>query len=112
MNHYVPVILIVVSLALLGLGAYAWRLTNSRAIMVNGVFSSFSLLYAAFEAQVRHRPEWSFVLPFFATMLLGGRAFGLWWRSRREKALQLPAQLLWTGSALSLGAAVSAYIAL
>lgn len=112
MNSYVPWILIGVSLALLGLGLYGWRLTSSRGLLMNGVFGSLSLLYAAYEALARHKPEWTFVLPFFATMLFGGRAAGLWWRGRKEAELQLPARVVGTGAALALLATVMAYLSL
>ncbi len=112
MSHYIPSLLIAVSLVLLALGFYAWRLTNSRGLIMNSMFASFGLLYAAYEAMARNRPEWAFVLPFFATMLFGGRAAGMWWRSRKEKQLRLPARMLCTGAALSLVAAITAYLSL
>jgi hypothetical protein len=52
------------------------------------------------------------MLPFFTTMLFGGRAMGTWWRSRKDTALLLPAQLMGAVAAVSLTATITAYAAL
>ena len=106
------ILLIVVSLAVLLLGCYLWRLTSSRSIMLNTIFGSASMMLAAYHAATHQRMEWAVMLPFFTTMLFGGRAVGIWWRSRKEADLRLPAQLMTGVAALSLTATVSAYLSL
>jgi len=109
MNYSVPLLLIIASLAILLIGTYTWRLTSQRTVMANTLFGSFALLYAAYEAVARNRPEWSFVLPFFVTMLFGGRALGAWWRSRKEIVYRRPAELLTSVACVTLLVTLAAY---
>lgn len=107
-----PTISIVLSIAsilvLLG-GIWAWRLTSSQRLLINVVLSSAFLLIGAYAATRHERPEFTFILPFFATMVLGGRAVGLMWRSRKEEALLAPGLLLTGCTALCGAGSVMAY---
>lgn len=95
-------LLLAVSLGVLALGARLLTVTGNRMVGVNIFFGSMMLLFAAYEATARHQPEWIVTLPFFATMLFGGRALGWWWRTRREADWREPAQLITAVTALSL----------
>jgi hypothetical protein len=106
------ILLISISLAVLLLGSYLWRLTSSRSMFLNTIFGSTCMMLAAYHAANHHKMEWAIMLPFFTTMLFGGRAIGTWWRSRKEAELLLPAQLMTGVTALSLTATISAYMAL
>ncbi len=106
------ILLLVVSVAVLLLGSYLWRLTSSRSIFLNTLFGSTCMLVAAYHAASHDKMEWAIMLPFFTTMLFGGRAMGTWWRSRKEADLRFPAQLMAGVTALSLTATISAYMAL
>lgn len=88
------ILLLVASFAVLVLGVLSLRQVASRGVLLNTMFASGALLFAAYQSSVRTQPDLVFVLPFFATMLLGGRALGSWWRSRRETELRAPARLL------------------
>jgi hypothetical protein len=109
MNTYAGITLIAVSLALLGIGFWLWRLTSNRTVIMNTMFGSMGMLFAAHHALARVETQWAVILPFFATMLYGGRAVGTWWRSRREPELVRPAQALWAATALALVATGSAW---
>ena len=106
------ILLLVVSLAVLLLGTYLWRLTSSRSIFMNTMFGTLCLMVSAYHAAAHHSVEWAVMLPFFTTMLFGGRALGTWWRSRKEAELRLPAQLMTAVAALTLTAALAAYATL
>jgi hypothetical protein len=109
MNLYAGIVLLVASAALLGVGAWLWRLTSNRSLMVHIMFGCMGMLSAAYHALSHVQTQWAVVLPFFATMLYAGRACGTWWRSRREPELVRPAQALWTATGLALVATCSAY---
>jgi peptidoglycan/LPS O-acetylase OafA/YrhL len=94
--------LVVISLAVLVLGAWLYRLTGSRKVMINVFAGSTMLLFAAYQATAQRQPEMTTILPFFATMLFAGRAMGWWWRTRKEEELRQPAQVLTALAALSL----------
>ena len=106
------ILLLVISIAVLLLGCYLWRITSSRSIFLNTMFGSTCMLLATYHAASHQRMEWAIMLPFFTTMLFGGRAMGTWWRSRQDSDLRLPAQLMTGVAALSLTATISAYLAL
>ncbi|EDY16237.1 hypothetical protein CfE428DRAFT_6238 [Chthoniobacter flavus Ellin428] len=105
------ILLLGISVAVLLLGCYLWRLTSSRSILLNTIFGSTCMLLAAYHTASHQRMEWAIMLPFFTTMLFGGRAVGTWWRSRKESELRFPAQLMTGVTALSLTATISAYLA-
>jgi hypothetical protein len=104
-------ILLAASLGVLILGCYLWRITSSRSIFLNTLFGSTCMLLAAYHTASHHQMEWAIMLPFFTTMLFGGRALGTWWRSRKDAELRLPAQLMAAVTALSLTATLTAYAA-
>jgi hypothetical protein len=104
------ILLLVISLAVLLLGCYLWRLTSSRSILLNTIFGSICMLLAAYHCAMHSHLDRAVMLPFFTTMLIGGRAIGIWWRSRKETELRFPAQLLTGVAALSLTATVSVYM--
>jgi hypothetical protein len=106
------ILLLFTSLAVLLLGGYLWRITSSRSIFLNTLFGSACMLLAAYHAATHRQIEWAILLPFFTTMLFGGRAMGTWWRSRKDEDMRLPAQLMTAVAALSLMATISAYVAL
>jgi hypothetical protein len=97
------------SLVTIFAGGWAWHLTSSRSVLLNTVFGSTALLAAAYQAAARTQPDWAIILPFFCTMLFGGRFVGLWWRSRKEAELRLPAQLIGSVAVLALTATVMAW---
>ena len=70
------------------------------------------MLLAAWHCASHRQMEWAIMLPFFTTMLFGGRAMGIWWRCRKEADLRVPARLMTAVAALSLVATISAYVAL
>jgi hypothetical protein len=105
------ILLLCVSLAVLLLGGYLWHLTSSRSIFINTLFGSTCMLLAAYHCGSHQQMEWAIILPFFTTMLFGGRAAGTWWRCRKDADLRLPAQLMTAVTALSLTATISAYAA-
>lgn len=102
------IILSTASLTVLLIGAWTWRLTSSRTLLLHTIFGSSALLAAAYETTVRSQPHWTFILPFFTTMLFAGRFIGLAWRSREEKELRLPARLLGAIAAVTLTATLAA----
>jgi hypothetical protein len=104
------VLLLSISLAVLLLGCYLWRLTSSRSVLLNTIFGSACMLLAAYHTAAHSRMEWAIMLPFFTTMLFGGRAIGTWWRSRKESDLRLPAQIMTAVTALTLTATITAYV--
>ncbi|HEY3898777.1 MAG TPA: hypothetical protein VGM54_09205 [Chthoniobacter sp.] len=104
------ILLASISLAVLLLGGYLWRLTSSRSVLLNTLFGSACMLLAAYHCASHQKMEWAVMLPFFTTMLFGGRAIGTWWRCRKETELRLPAQLFTAVTALSLTATISAYV--
>jgi peptidoglycan/LPS O-acetylase OafA/YrhL len=105
-------ILLFDSLAILALGVYIWRLTSSRGVMLITMLGTLGMLMAA--AQAQHPPvsASTVIIPFFVTMLFGGRAMGIWWRSREEKEMRRPARLMSAVAALALGATISAFATL
>jgi len=106
------ILLLLTSLAVLLLGGYVWRLTSSRSILLNTAFGSICMLLAAYHVARHHGLEWAIMLPFFTTMLFSGRALGIWWRSRKERDLRFPAQIMATVAALSLTATLTTYASL
>ena len=105
----ISILLTIVSFAVLALGMILWRKTGHRTVLLNTLFGSFSFLYAAYEASARNRPEWAFVLPFFVSMLFGGRALGAWWRSRKEAEYGEPARILFATACLTGVTTVAAW---
>jgi hypothetical protein len=106
------IILLIASLGVLLLGTYLWRLTSSRSIFMHTMFGTICMMLAAYHAAAHHGIEWAIMLPFFTTMLFGGRAMGTWWRSRKDSALRLPAQLMAAVAAVALTATLTAYATL
>jgi hypothetical protein len=104
--------LLIVSVAVMLLGSYLWRITSSRSILLNTIFGATCMMLAAYHVAFHRQLEWAIILPFFTTMLFGGRAMGTWWRSRKDATLRLPAQLMGAVTALSLTATLTAYAAL
>jgi hypothetical protein len=103
--------LIATSLAVLGLGAWLYRITGQHRLMVHTFFGSFGLLFAAYHAVTHRHPEWAWLMPFFITMLFGGRAIGAVWRARNEDIYREPSRLLCGVAALSFVATLGAWIA-
>jgi len=80
--------------------------------MLNTIFGTFALLMAASQAGRPGQAQAAVIVSFLVAMLFGGRAMGVWWRSRKEAELRGPARLMTAITALSLFAAVSAYVTL
>ena len=96
--------LLTASVAVALLGAVAWKLTGSKPILANVVFATMAFLVAA-QSVYRHGPnDWSAVIAFFSTMIIGGRALGTWLRSRRQQELAPVARLLMGASVIALAA--------
>ncbi len=106
------IFLLLCSVAVLLLGGYLWRLTSSRSTLLNTIFGSACMLLAAFHVAGHRQMTWAVILPFFTTMLFGGRAMGTWWRSRKDAELRLPARLLTAVAVLSLTATISVCVTL
>ena len=103
-------ILLIASLGVLLLGTYLWRITSNRSIFLHTMFGTVCMMLAAYHAAAHHGIEWAVMLPFFTTMLFGGRALGTWWRSRKETELRLPAQLMAAVAGVALTATLTAYV--
>lgn len=101
-----------VSFSILALGGYVWLLTSSRSILLNTIIGVVGMMFAASHASVHKGVEWAVILPFFITMLFGGRAIGTWLRSRKNSELRLPAQIMAAVAALTLTATLTACVAL
>jgi hypothetical protein len=108
----ITILHLIVSLAVLLLGTYIWRLTSSRSVLANTLFGTISLLLSAYHAGSAQGTEWAIMLPFFTTMLFGGRAIGTWMRCRKDAELRLPAQLMTAVAGLALTATLAAYATL
>jgi len=104
------ILLVCISLALLGLGFWAWVLTSSKPVVFYSLMCSTAILFAGYFAATRQQIDLSWALPFLAAMAFAGRGGGMWWRSRKEPLLRLPASLLLCNSLLSLGGAVAAFL--
>lgn len=87
-------ILILTSFLILVLGSWAYILSSARTLVMNTLFGSICMLFAAYQQEVKihaqtraqidaHEP-WTYILPFLVTMLFLGRAIGLAIRSRKE----------------------------
>src|SRR2546427_13186986 len=103
----VAILLICISFAVLALGFSAWKLTSSRSIILNTLLGSMGLLLSAYLVAIKipasdPKHQATFIIPFFVTMLFGGRGGGLWWRSRKEPELRRVAVLLLAIAGLSL----------
>ena len=101
-----------VSLLVLVLGLYAWKLTSSRSVAFNAVFGSAAMLFAAYLVQTGREPQLTVTMPVVAFALYAGRAIGFGIRSRKEPELRAPAVVLGIASAMPLVSAVFAYLRL
>lgn len=104
------IVLSLSSLVILILGVLLKRISDSRSTSMNCFFGSACLLFAAYQAMARTKPEWVFMLPFLSTMLFLGRTLGLWWRVRKEPELRAHARLLTMGTLVSAIATVTAAV--
>lgn len=111
MSH-ITIFLLFVSLSILLLGTYLWRITSNRSVFMNTMFGTISMLLAAYHTATHRQMEWAIMLPFFTTMLFGGRAMGVWWRSRKDAELRLPAEIMTAVAGLAAVATITAYTAL
>jgi hypothetical protein len=106
-----PVLLLsAISLGTLVLGLLAWRLTSSKPLILNVVFTSAAFLIAAYGIATQQPGPLTVIMPFLVTMLLAGRALGIYWRTfyRGESDLRAPAHLLGGAVAIcSLGSWVA-----
>lgn len=105
-------ILLAASLGVLLLGTYLWRLTSSRSIFLHTMFGTVCMMLAAYHAATGRGLEWAVTLPFFTAMIFGGRAIGTGWRSRKDRELRRPAQLMAAVAGLALTATLTAYATL
>ena len=85
-----------ISLVTLILGLFAWRLTSSKPLILNMVFTSVAFLLAAYGIATKQPGPLTVIMPFLVTMLLAGRALGIYWRTffKGELYLRAPAHLL------------------
>jgi hypothetical protein len=107
--NYASIVSVLVSLATLGLGFQAWRLTSSRSIFLNTIVGSAGLLFAAYLCSIPNRGDAAYIIPFFVAMLFAGGGVGARWRSRKESILRLPSTLLLAVAAGSFYASIAAY---
>lgn len=108
-----PVILLVcISFATLLLGLYAWRLTSSKPLILNMLFGSAGFLIAAYAVAMKQPTPMSFLMPFFITMLLIGRAGGIYWRTlvKGEKELTVPSHLVGATAVMAIAGTIVAYV--
>jgi hypothetical protein len=110
--HLLPVtwILVSASFTVLILGLWAYRLSAARSLIMNTLFGSFGMLFAAFQSHVRAQPEWSYVLPFLITMLFLGRAIGLSMRVRSQPDLSASCRVIIAATLVSAVATTAAYL--
>ncbi|MDP9291155.1 MAG: hypothetical protein M3O82_02190 [Verrucomicrobiota bacterium] len=90
------------------LSLFCWKLTSSRPTVLNLLLSAAFLFFGAYFAVSRRQVEFSYILPFFAAMLCGGRAVGFLLRSRKERELLLPGLLV---MAVAIDALIGAFLA-
>ncbi len=103
------ILLACATVATLALGFEAWRLTSSKAIRLNTFIGGAGLGLAAMSATGPGGGSHAAVIAFFVAMLFGGRAAGIFMRSRRDAALRRPAQLMFGVAGVSLLAAAAVY---
>lgn len=110
--HKLPKIVgsLAAAIALLVLGAWTYQLTSRKGMIITTFFGSFGLLFAAHQLHVTPANDWPVILPFFSAMVFGGRGCAMWWRSRKEKELRLPALLLLIGTCAALVATFAAIL--
>jgi|GEM_PF-1869650 len=91
-----------ISLGTLLLGLLTWRLTSSKPIVFYSVFASAAFLLAAYGIATKQQGQLTVIMPFLVTMLLAGRALGVYWRTffKGESELRVPAHLL--GSSVAI----------
>ena len=106
------ILLLLVSFSTLVLGLFAWRLTSSRPLILNMLFGSFAFLIAAYAIATRNPGQLTVIIPFFASMLLAGRAGGTYWRAffRGEKELRLPSHFVGIAAVLCVLGTVVAFM--
>ena len=106
------IFLLAISFATLLLGLYAWRLTSSKPLILNMLFGSAGFLISAYAIAGKHPTQMAFLMPFFVTMLLFGRAGGIYWRTlmRGEKELTLPSHLVGAAALLSVVGTIVAFV--
>ena len=99
-----------ISFGTLLLGLSAWRLTSSKPLILNILFASASFLIAAYGISIKHPGQLTFAMPFLVTMLLAGRALGIYWRTffKGEHELRIPAHLMGSAAAICV---VGTYVA-
>ncbi|MDB6155989.1 MAG: hypothetical protein JWL90_4442 [Chthoniobacteraceae bacterium] len=103
---------LIASLAVLVLGSLAGIHTGNKSVWANTAFASLALLFGARHAYAGINLEWTVMLAFFVTMIIGGRALGTWLRSRREKEFRTPACLLIAAAACAGAVTIQAFYTL
>ena len=96
------ILLSAISFATLLLGLCAWRLTSSKPLILNAAFASAAFLISAYGIASKQPGQLIFVMQFLVTMLLAGRAMGIYWRGffKGERELRAPGHLI--GSAVAI----------
>jgi len=76
------------------------------------LFGSAAFLIAAYGLASKQPGELRFIVPFLASMLIAGRAFGTYWRAflKGEAALKVPSHLIGVAALLSMAGAVVAFV--
>ncbi len=88
------ILLLLVSLGTLFVGFETWRLTSSRALLLNTFVGSLGLVIAAYLTAMPGNGLPGYVYSFIVSMLFGGRGVGTLWRSRKQRDLRLPSTLM------------------
>jgi hypothetical protein len=104
------ILLSCISFGTLLLGLFAWQLTSSKPLILNILFASAAFLISAYGISIKHPGQLTFVMPFLVTMLIAGRALGIYWRTffKGEHDLSVPAHLMGSATAICV---VGTYVA-
>ncbi len=94
----------------LWLGFQVFRLTCSKGVRLATCLGAASLGYAASEISKPGGAHNAACIAFVVAMLFLGRAFGVYWQSRRNAELRAPSNMLFAIAALSVVAAVTALL--
>ncbi len=103
-----------ISFLTLLLGLCAWRLTSSKPLILNAAFASAAFLISAYGIATKQPGPLVFIMPFLVTMLLAGRAMGIYWRGymKGERELLAPGHMIGGAAAIGLLGSCVAFMSL
>ena len=84
-------------------GHRIFTLTSSKPLILNAAFASAAFLISAYGIATKQPGPLVFIMPFLVTMLLAGRAMGIYWRGymKGERELLAPGHMI--GGAAAIG---------